>query len=817
MPVNSFQITVPRKIAAGQLPIMQMKATVSVVSDAPVSFSISDPRAVPVIRNVGPLAPGSAANLLAFDPVPPGAVDLDALTVTTPAAALPAGDPLRRRYVFFFELNSDFNAGAACATTMAADETWTLQVTAGPQISSVCLQSFDRNIAGQQCTGNVRPVPLTEPVATVVGVPGPNLGCLDFRPGLDVVLVLDQSGSMSGSTLGTAPQPKIQALHDAVSDFVTIWNGLRTSEGVLAPTDHIGVALFNHNAGWWVAIPAGLNDFAAQQATILANVNSIAAGGATSIGDGLLLADSVLNVLDNTRRRVILLMSNGMQNTDQMVGVLGGNVVTYPLANPANTTNLPNQANYQIYSVTVGTSAAVSAQINQDVAIATQGFYINSEDDADLLSPFFLELLQNFIKFNSWEVYRLVHDTVSAKAPYSTNLPVTTTTQHLAINLRWVQPRTRLRLRVTPPGEPPTEQVGSGNIVLYFDVPTSAAYDYNGDWQLAVEIAGDGDGGGDGGDVVPTAPSLGTVAFDLVVLGEDATLTTDMTIVAQDYVPGSPIQFEARPVEFGRPLTRLGSGPDERLVVQVVRPGIGIGDLLSDSTASTRPPFAGDATTPADARLYNQLQANPQSLLRDSGDLVTLVDDGTGVYRGSYPAQAPGHYNFLFGLTGRTRNAGDFSRQQLKTVYVRPAPAAATTNVQTSLQTVGGGNQMVITMTPKTQRGDRLGPGWGNYFWFTAPGRTPFKAQDNLDGSYTARLLYNSLLPPSVTVHFLPVSMIIGDTVTADKLPVPLDSGNVLVPFVNPLPFPLSLPLPKLLLLVILVAFVLGVLLGLLL
>lgn len=672
-----------------QLPVMQMKATVSVESDAPVTFQITDPRAAPVIHTVGPISPGSASTLVGFTPNPPGAVDFDALTVTAPVVGLPANDPLRRRYLFFVELNSDFDPGNSCATTMAADETWTIARTAGPNITSVCLQSFDRNILGQECTGNIHPVPLSEPVAGVVGFPAPNQGCLEFRPGLDVVLVLDKSGSMSSLTQGGAAQPKIEALRDAVTDFVNVWNTLRTSEGALAPTDKIGVTLFDGDAAWWAAIPAGLNSFAAEQGAILANVNTITAGGATSIGDGLIQADGALNVVDPARRRVILLMSNGTQNTDQMVGVVGTQVVTHSKANPANTTPLPNQTNYQVYAVTVGTSTAVSAQINQDIATATQGFYINSEDDAALMSPFFLELLQNFIKFNSWETYRLVHEKVQRGAPYSTAIPVTTTTQHLAINLRWPKDMAILRLRVTPPGEAePTEETGVGNIVMRFEVPTSPAYDYTGDWKVEVEVADDVI------EFVEAATRVLEIPFDLVVLGEDATLDTEMNIVPQDYVPGDQIQFEVRAVEFGRPLANLGSQPGERMVLQVVKPGVGIGDLLSTSTAPADQPFGADPMTKADAKLHNHLQKDPQSLVRDSGDVITLADNGTGVYRGSYTVQTPGHYNFLFGLEGKTKNAGRFSRQQLKTAYVRAAPDPGETVIQTITQTVQGGNQL---------------------------------------------------------------------------------------------------------------------------
>lgn len=779
MAVASFQITVPRKVAAGQLPITRLKAIVAVESDAAVTFQVSDPQAV--VRPIDPVQPGSDNVLVAFNPAPAGAVERDELNVVSPSVALLASDPLRRRYEFWFELLSDYNPGAACANTMAAaSETWTISVTAGPQITSVCLISFDLNVLGAQCGATPRPVPLSEPVAAVAGFPPATSPCIESRPGVDSVLVLDRSGSMASSTLGGAPQPKIEALRDAVTDFVGVWNNLRASEGA-APADNIGVALFNQDAIWWPEIPAGLNSFDDQQATILANVGGILEGGATSIGDGLLLADGVLNSADATRRRVILLMSDGKQNTDQMIGVLGGQVVTHTLANPANTSVLPNQSKYQIYSVTIGTGTAVSAQINQDVATATKGFYINSETNAGQLSPFFLELLQNFVRFNSWETYRLVSERVSRTQSYSTTLRVTSTTQHLVINLRWPKRMAMLRLSVTPAGEAqPTVATGSENIILRFDLPTSAAYDYLGEWKLEVEV------------IEAPATHEVMIPFELVVLGEDAAFDSEMDIAPRDYVPGDEIELSAKLTEFGRPLDGLAGQPGATLVARVVKPGVSIGDLLSESQAPSTPPNDQDVYSAAEAKLFNELQKNPAALVRDDSDTVTLVDSGDGVYRGRYAVQTPGHYSFLFGLTGNGRNTGGFSRMQLKTAYVRPAPDPAATDIQATVDTRDG-NRLLVSMTPKTKFGHKLGPGWANYFWFKTPGRPAVKCRDNLDGTYSATIPFTGPAP-LVSLHFLPVSMVIGDSVTEDKLPAPLDDSNALVPVVGVPPIGRRLP-----------------------
>jgi hypothetical protein len=683
--------------------------------------------------------------------------------------------------VLYLELNADININNNCASTMAGDETWKIEVSAGPNILGACVQSFDHNIPGQECIGPLQNVLSGEPVATVTSSGASIAGCDNLRPRMDVVLVLDKSGSMAGMTMGTHQPTKIIALQKAVMDFVNSWVAIRNAEPSEPPlemvkVDKIGVTLFDAAAQWWSALTPKLNRFSMVEASIIDQVHTITPGSSTSIGNGLLQADSVLNVVDPSRRRLILLMSNGMQNTDQMVGVVNNQVATHSQNTPNATTPLPNQSNYQIYAVTVGTSTAVSAQINQDLAKATKGFYINTEDDANQMGPFFLELLQNFVFFNTWQTNRLTHATVTDATPYSTTIPFSTTVRHVAFSLRWPERVATLRLVVTPPGEAPTERIGTSSILLDFDVPTSPAYTFIGDWQVRIEVA----------DIIITLDAAVSAApdgipFDLTVLSDDEALESEMSIVTKDYVPGDEIQFEARVTELGQLVRGLGGHPGDRMVVQAVKPGVGIGDLLSTSTALTTQPFPMDPSTNADAKLFHELQQNPQNLVRDASGVITLVEEADGVYRGSYGVQKPGHYNFLFGLEGMTKNTGRFSRQQLKTVYVRPAPDATATSFQINVQNLPNGGQLAITMTPRTKLGDRLGPGWANYFWFTASGLPPFKAMDNLDGTFIAKAFYTSILPPPLSVHFLNVSLVIGDSVSADHLPLPLDDSTVFV------------------------------------
>jgi Mg-chelatase subunit ChlD len=801
-----FKITVPRPSSIGGTIITRLEATIRVAEDPrtgatkEVAFQVTDPRTVGPVAKRFPTAefhPTAAlGSFQDFTPPPPGTPPLpdptfaDSAIMAPPPApigGLPDLDPNRERYKLVVNPKSDYNfqPDGSIASTLAADDHWTIDLqvpgTGTNSISSVCVQSF--TFAGGISGSAPILLPASGAFVENTDFPGQN-ACSTLRPPIDVILVLDHSGSMSSSTTGSAPRPKIEALRSAVADFVGAWADIRTTEGSAAPTDdNLGVILFDSTATWWSTIPdAGIVPFTTAHPLITtASLATIAPAGSTSIGAGLLLADAAFATASNTRRRVVLVMSNGMQNTDPLVGVTPVTVPPTPrhvFTHPSTATsgpNLPNQANYQIYSVTVGTGVAVSAAINEDIAKATKGFYVNSENSAEPMRTFFLELLQNFVRFNTWETARLASGTVTPGSPFDIAFPVASTTASLAVVVAWPERHGRLEVTITPPGEAPVSAVGSGTVRRTFDLTAFKSYDPLGTWRVSVAEPGDIESGApdlEHGQIVPV---------EITVLVDDKAVNADLDIVPADYMVGDPVKLHAGMTEFGQPLTGLGTRPGESVVAEVLRPGEGIGDLLAGSNAPSTPAPTGDQQSPAEAKLFNELQQNPGAL-KHVEDVITLTDpSGTGVYAAEYATKEPGHYTFLFGVQGRTNEAGVVSRQQLKTVYVRPVPNPSTTSVSTTTRAGREVNQLILTVTPKTKFGNLLGPGYANYLWFTSPGRPAFKGIDDLKGSYTATLDYSGSQIPPVRLHFFNVSIVITDDVTPDALP-PFDDRTVVIP-----------------------------------
>jgi hypothetical protein len=712
-----------------------------------------------------------------------------------------------------------------CTNTQGGTaDNFNVTVTTGPNITGVCAQSFGGQTNPLRCGLEQVKLP-TDVVATVVQATGPAptiLGCQDQRPAVDVAMVLDRSGSMADSVTGTPPASpslaKIYDLREAVKTFANVWN----SHAVTG--DSIGAALFDDNFEWWqqgAFTGTGLHTPISSVFTPITDEINVCQNpatsssctlqprGFTSIGGGLLFADNVL--ANANHRHVMLLVSDGIQNTDPKVR--GDTVAMYcdepgnttlPPANPlclspdgtgrlcTSSSPCPLFHPAQVYAVTVGQTGGNNESVNQGIALNSGGFFINAETNSALLSPYFLELLQNFLKFNSYDTARLV----SRVTPYSTNIAIPTTSTEVQFNLMWPSRLGLLRMAVTPPGAPPIiKDDASGLLSITQSLPLSVPFDPVGDWKVEVTAIGP--------NHEPLDASVAAIPFDLHVMTDDEGVKSNLLVVPSDYRTGDNIHLRANLNYFAQPILGLDSRIGARVMADLIKPEQSVGDMLSDSTASATPSCVStptqqcDPQSKAEVKLANALQSAPLKQTREPD--IPLFDDGKpehgddvagdGIYNALYRAVLFGNYHFLLSAESTDPNSVRFSRQQLRTVVVRPVPDAGNTVFQTNVVRRGRDRSLTILMTPRFKPGlgclqgdpkcGRMGPGWANYFWFTTPGQTPFKAADNLNGTYTATLAFSGSNPPPVSVHFENVLAVIGDSVTPDHLPQPLDSDNV--------------------------------------
>ena len=135
------------------------------------------------------------------------------------------------------------------------------------------------------------------------------------RDPASLVFVLDRSGSMNSSANPAEPgaPSKINALRQAVGTF------LDTIPPFTLPNDRISVVFFNQDVIEPLSTELLDSTLETSLNTIRSHVNNMdTVEGRTSVGDGLIRAESLLGLDDNPRKEV-LLFTDGRQNEEQLV------------------------------------------------------------------------------------------------------------------------------------------------------------------------------------------------------------------------------------------------------------------------------------------------------------------------------------------------------------------------------------------------------------------------------------------------------------------------------------------------------------------
>ncbi len=758
---NSVGVGVPDKDAAGEFAISQMDLVLQVDSAAPIQFRITPPAGS--FQDTVSLSPGAA--------VPsPMLFGADFVRVFPPDGSLDANDPRRRNYRIRIQPTSDFDI--ACQSAMTADETWQIDVVGGTnRLENACLVSFDENTAMNACGGFMRVVPSSEDVATLSGLSAAEQTC---RFGVEAMLSLDRSGSMGGRARPAEPSgptnQKIVSLRNAVTSFTTALEDVRSTEaanGLTVPADEIGIAVFNSNATDLPGVSAGLNVFnATLKSDIDTQLGTVAASGSTSIGDGLIHAAGALGGADPSKRRVVLLMSDGKQNNDQRVSVIGDQIVTHPstTACPGGSADpdcdlLPNDGTFDVCAVTVGTSTAVDPAINQAVALAGNCFYLNSEDDASEMSTFFLNVLQNFLETSSWQTLLAGPGVAGPVSGSPLTVPVTSTSSALSVTLT-PQAGDFLCMNVLAPGQTATDPICDDGVLSFSRaISQMPAGDMGGDWRLDIWA--------------PRSSPNEPAGFYVMVLADDHGTHAGTEIEATDFAPLEPITVRLRLEEFDEPLTGL-AGPDIRL--QLGEPMITVGDHMAETDPSTGGAPEPDSDESATA-IQNAVESDP-SVVLDNETAILLSEVKPGLYEAQFSIDKHGNSDLLITATGDAPKGGTFTRQVRQTIFVEASVDKERSELDTKVSATAGGGTMSILYTPKTAAGHLAGTGFGNHIWLTGPGVTPFKLNDNLNGTYSGALSFSGTSSPPLSVHVMPHTVSISDQVPPDKLPAPLDAST---------------------------------------
>jgi len=202
-------------------------------------------------------------------------------------------------------------------------------------------------------------------VAFVVALARPQIvraSVESIAEGIDIVLVLDTSGSMSEKGFGGSA--KIDAVKRVVNDFL---GGLRN--------DRVGIVVFSGEA---IVLGPPTLDYAASQKLVDPIETGTLTGG-TAIGTGLATGINVLRDSD-AKSKVVILLTDGENN--------GGDITPLDAANMAK---LLDVRVYTIGAVTLTATAdkdvssgSVDEQLMRKIAEDTGGHYYSVSDENSL-------------------------------------------------------------------------------------------------------------------------------------------------------------------------------------------------------------------------------------------------------------------------------------------------------------------------------------------------------------------------------------------------------------------------------------------------
>lgn len=591
-----------------------------------------------------------------------------------------------------------------------------------------------------------------------------------------MVLVLDRSGSM-GSSLGGGLS-KWEATVRAAQAWADIFHAFRPGDNHRA-----GVITFEHDSCSWSPTPAGditLWDPCAgtmEPGTALLMPLQDLVGGAscdtwdlgtdqscTPIGDGMVYAvDKIGASMGSGDRGAIVLLTDGYENAGRVTiaATQGSASITIDdeLAK-AQYSGANAILGDRIYTLAVGSS------VDEDRLNALgSAYYQQITSNVNEVLPAFAAMLGDTIDAQQLTPQPpLAADPGPAPTTDALYFRQTPGEHRMAFLAVWPDLTHSLRIGWRPqgdngqftllPGDGAVNVVSRANhgmtsvdLHSLFSGPPAAL-----EWRLQLVD--------NGGATVALPANDALVMVDLVT-------KVEVEFDQPQYFIGDDIKLTCRIRSGGVPVTNATVGID------CARPGEGLGTFLATNSPVFRKLRDSDAVQigrldPDQGKglMFKTLLAQREM---DSLPIVIppqfhLFDDGThgdgsandGDYAGFYTdTEKEGTYTFRYRVEGTLADGSIFSRIFVRSTWigVRPDPALLVTEWDVVDNAAGGMVISAATFRPQATNGELLGPFRDAVIDVTIHGGTADGPLiDNLDGSYTQRVLHRPLVEPVLDI-----------------------------------------------------------------
>ena len=618
--------------------------------------------------------------------------------------------------------------------------------------------------------------------------PDPNVGTTGGHNGtlqihavaqrLEVVLLLDDSGSMGTDALGDVP----------ASPATSRWGELRSAANLFldllaffgADRGKFGIARFPatdaNNPSTYDLVP--MTDIttsmaAAQASTALTPFNS------TPMGDGLfrVLGPTSYFSTDQLNRRWLLLMSDGAHNS-------GSHQPAEFLA-PLNGTNPLDDRDISLFAVAYGIDGHtdVNHVLLKDLASGSQGGGQFRAVQQEGVTASDLSLaLRDAIKSGLTAATSPLDPTgvfLIGPGERRHEVLVTDYDHRAAFVLTWNTPKPeRLHLELITPGNgritPQNAGTGRYADVVYKSDDRSATYlvdaDYlrgggsedddgtsaAGTWTFVITSPGEvilslaaGAGANDGlNNGLNNGRDTETYVYDTIV---ESSLKVEVSTDRDTYFAGDRITVSARLTVEGRPIHGAAVSMSTTKPAESFANWLARAQVPASALAQARDRLAGKDASPL---LVKQLGAQIAGLTFGGGIQQTnipMTEQGeAGIYSAVFRnTSVPEHYTFYVTAFGVTDEGTSFRREGKQETYVQVRPDPQFTHLD--ITTISPG-VLQVTAIPQDQFGNVLliDPSMVTGFSVVAPDTKVGELVSGLDGTYTSTVTFNPDITPEI-------------------------------------------------------------------
>ncbi|MBV8515961.1 MAG: VWA domain-containing protein [Acidobacteria bacterium] len=536
------------------------------------------------------------------------------------------GNAVMIRYRPLSNFGADFCAGAG-----ATEKNIALRFSGAQDVVEYRLSSFVVGAPNAECSDVSRRV--ADMAATIVpaadGV-APALSATNRgRLPLDVILVLDKSGSMADPPPDAGPNfptSKAAILKSAAKAFVAQWRQIDAPTGSGDwSEDRIGVVLFDSTAtpqSLAGGVPPA-NFFVKRGSSaapgpwdaVTGAIDGLTPGASTSIGAGINAAHQQWKN-DPAHDLTCIVVTDGMQNTAPLITAApSGFLSLTPVAGLAAELR---QRFIPIQTIGFGTPAAVDENLLRNISFETAGRSYISVNATTMFDAFGMTLVSS-LKGNTASIATRQSASLAGLGPTAAKpVIVDKSARRVVFSLQWTPPlRNALELEVFRPGSTkratPTrgEHLPQASLQT-FDLRPSDV----GTWSVRVR----------GKLLDQKAP----IPYTLNVFFLERHLDYRLTLDPPHPGVGQEMHLRAELSYDGKPLTHLPAGA---VRVRVLRPRKTLEAVLRDvKVVKQRPETHGDPLSATERALASLTPAQLAQLLPSDAETVTLKEEKRGFY-----------------------------------------------------------------------------------------------------------------------------------------------------------------------------------------